>query len=108
MTATRADAQLCRGITRVSVDEGEDVDARARAACVEHHCVEDVAGVRRPAEAREDVPGASGQIQQRVHYLDPAEACDSVQDQEEKSPARQLHLQPGDRKKNLQIFYSIK
>lgn len=89
------------------MDEGEDMDARARAARVKHHRVEDVAGVRRSAEAREDVPGASGQIQPRAQKLDPAEACDSVQDQEEKSPARQLHLQPGERKEKLQLFHSI-
>lgn len=104
----QADAQLCRSITRVGVDEGEDMDARARAARIEHDCVEDVAGVGRPAEAREDVPGASGQIRQRVQNLDLAEAWDSVQDQVENSPAWQLHLQPGDWKKKLQLFYSIK
>lgn len=95
---TRADAPLCRGITRVSVDEGEDVDARARAARIEHHRVEDVAGVGRPAEVREDVPGASGRVQQGVPHLDLEEARDGVQDQQE-SPAWQLHLQPGDRNK---------
>lgn len=56
------------------MDEGEDVDARARAACIEHHRVEDVAGVGRAAEAREDVPGAPGQIQQRVHEQDQEES----------------------------------
>lgn len=89
------------------MDEGEDVDARARAARIKHHCVEDVAGVGRPAEAGEDLPGASGHIQQRVHHLDLAEACPSVQDQEEKSPAWQLHLQPEEKKRKLQIFYSV-
>lgn len=67
------------------MDEGEDVDARARAARIKNHGVEDVAGVRRPAEAREDLLGASGQVQQRVRNLDLAEACNSMQDQE-KSP----------------------
>lgn len=62
------------------MDEGEDVDARARAARIKHHCVEDVAGVRRPAEAREGAPDASGQILERVHNLDLAEACNSMQD----------------------------
>lgn len=85
-----------RGITLVVVDEGEDVDARARAARVKHHCVEDVAGVGWPAEAREDAPGAAGRIQDRVQNLDLAEARNGAQDQEETSPARHLHLQPGD------------
>lgn len=92
----RDDAELCWGITWVGVDESEDVDARPRAARVEHHRIEDVAGVRRTAEAGEDSPGAAGQIQERADDLGLAEACNSVQNQEKKSPVWQLHLQSGE------------
>lgn len=68
------------------MDEGEDVDARPRAACIEHHGVEDVAVVRWPTEAGEDVLGDAGPIQERVDNLGLAEACDSVHNQEYKSP----------------------
>lgn len=64
------------------MDEGEDVDARPCAACIEHHRVEDVAVVRWPTEAGEDVLGDAGHIQERVDNLGLAEACDSVQNQE--------------------------
>lgn len=81
-----SNVRRCWGITRVGVDEGEDVDARPRAARIEHHRIEDVAVVRRTAEAGEDSPGAAGQIQERVDNLGLAEACNSVQNQEKKSP----------------------
>lgn len=89
------DAKLCWGITRLGVDEGEDVDARPRAARIEHHGIENVAVVCRTAEAGEDGPGAAGRIQERVDNLGLAEACSSVQNQE-KSQVWQLHLQSGD------------
>lgn len=59
-------AVCCIGIlTRVFLNEGVNVDASSRAPCVEHHPVEDAAGVGRPAEAGEDAPNAGGEIQQR-------------------------------------------
>ena len=43
----------------VLMDEGVDVDAGARTARVEHHAVEDAAGVGRSAQAHEETGGAA-------------------------------------------------
>lgn len=78
-------------LTRVSVDEGVDVDARAGAPCVKHHGVEDAAVVGRPAQAWQNPHHAAGQTQQRVAHLGPAGPGQQDQNHGEKQPGWEHH-----------------
>lgn len=72
-------------LTRVSVDEGVDVDARAGAPRVKHHAVEDAAVVGRPAQAGENPLGAAHQTQERVAHLGPARPGPQGQEEQEET-----------------------
>lgn len=68
-------------ITWVTLDKGVNMDARACAPCIKHHCIEDTAVVCWAAEAGKNAPDVVGQIQKRGLDLSSAQPCDGEQDQ---------------------------